>query len=720
MKNLIFTIGLLAYALFANAQNTIKFNVKDTKTNENLVGVSIGMIGSSKGTTTDINGNAQITNLSDGLQRFSFSFIGYENLKKEYTLPINESTIEILLESSEEELEEVIVSTTRTSRNIDDTPTRIEAISFEEIDEKSNMRPANVSMLLHESTGIQVQQTSATTANQSIRIQGLDGRYTQLLKDGMPNFGGFANGLSILDIPPLDLKQVEIVKGAASTLYGGGAIAGVVNFITKEPTDKAETTILLNQTNLGGSDFAVYSRAKLSKKFGFTFLGSYNYHKPFDVDKDDFTEIPKTNVLTISPKLFWYFSEKSKLQLSNTATWQNRLGGDVLNIRGENVASHPFFEQNKSFRNTTSLQYDFTTENGNRLTAKQSFNVFSREIALPNYDFGGIQKNAFTDISYLKNSTKHAFISGLNVLIEDFTENKVITQKRDYTQKTLGLYVQDTWNVSQKIIFENGLRSDFVADYGTFLLPRISVLGKWNEKFSTRFGGGLGYKLPTVFTEQTETLAYQNILPVASNLIAEKSIGGTFDFNYKTTIGEHFYLTINQMFFYSEINNSLVLELNNNQFSFKNAQKPIHTQGFESNVRLSYDDLKLFVGYTFTDAKAKYRVDNQTLVLTPRNKVNLALIYEKHQNLKIGLEGYYTDRQWLSDNTQSPTYWEFGFMVEKYFKGFSVYANAENFTDTRQSRFKNVNSGTHTKPVFDEIWTHTEGRSLNMGVKIKF
>ncbi len=96
-------------------------------------------------------------------------------------------------------------------------------------------------MMLNESTGIQKQQISATSANASIRIQGLDGRYTQILKDGFPLYAGFSGGLGLLQTPPLDLKQVEIIKGSSSTLYGGGAIAGMVNFITKEPRDSAIT-----------------------------------------------------------------------------------------------------------------------------------------------------------------------------------------------------------------------------------------------------------------------------------------------------------------------------------------------------------------------------------------------------------------------------------------------------------------------------------------------
>src|SRR5699024_2434871 len=146
---------------------------------------------------------------ASGNYTLTISAVGYEQKEVKLTIPHTSDTLEIELESSEHQLEEVIVQSTRTSRTIANVPTRVETIELEEIDEKNNMRPANVAMLLHESTGIQVQQTSATSGNASVRIQGLDGRYTQLLKDGFANFGNFSSGLSVLEIPPLDLKQVE-------------------------------------------------------------------------------------------------------------------------------------------------------------------------------------------------------------------------------------------------------------------------------------------------------------------------------------------------------------------------------------------------------------------------------------------------------------------------------------------------------------------------------
>src|SRR5690242_19320103 len=111
------------------------------------------------------------------------------------------------------------------------------------------MKPGDIRMLLNESTGIQTQQTPATSYNSSIRIQGLDGRYTQVLRDGFPLYAGFSGGLSLMQVTPLDLKQVEVIKGSSSTLYGGGAIAGLVNLVSKVPGNKRELSFIVNGTS---------------------------------------------------------------------------------------------------------------------------------------------------------------------------------------------------------------------------------------------------------------------------------------------------------------------------------------------------------------------------------------------------------------------------------------------------------------------------------------
>ncbi|MDN3586286.1 TonB-dependent receptor plug domain-containing protein [Pedobacter aquatilis] len=710
----------------AHAQNSFKLTVKAENDKAILPGVTISVINSNLKAITNDAGLAILNNIPNGKQTLSIIYVGYEKKTITLNFPQNQQIpMEIFLESSEDELEEVIISSTRTSRSIQNTPTRVETIELEEIDEKSNMRPANVSMILHESTGIAVQQTSATSGNASIRIQGLDGRYTQLLKDGYASFGNFASGLSILEIPPLDLAQVEIIKGPASTLYGAGAIAGVVNFISRTPREKADYNFIVNQSNVGQTNLGGFAM-KRNGKIGYSFLAIANFQKPYDVDEDDFTELPKSKDFTIHPKVFIYPNDKTTLIIGNAFTKSDRTGGDIELIKNGVSNSHTYFENNATMRNTSTLDLSVKYAEKDLLSVKTSFNYFKRDISIPNYSFNGDNYNVYADVSYLKNIKNQSLIFGANLVYDDFREKNQTLLAKNFITKTAGLYFQQTWDVTEKLKLESGIRTDLTKYYNDlysntdfFILPRVSALYKFNDKWSSRIGGGLGYKTPTLFTEQTETFQYQNLRPL-NNVEAEKSYGGTADINYKTNIGDDWMISLNQMFFYTRISNSTILLQDALNFYFANTSQAVNSKGFETNAKIIFkDNFKLFTGYTFTNAKANYFPVIQDIRLLPKNKLNLALLYEKERNIKLGLEGYFTDRQYLYNNFQTPSYWEFGLMAEKYFGKISVFINAENFTDTRQSRYKSVVNGSHVNPTFDDIWTHTEGRTFNAGIKLK-
>lgn len=711
------------------AQNIFTGTVKDTAKNVILPGVSVQLKGTKKATISDSTGTFTLTNIPDGKQVLIFSSEGYESRDMVFIFP-RSSTAEpaiVALNTNEEALEEVVISSTRTGRTLKNTPTRVETIDLEEIDEKSNMRPANVSMILHESTGIQVQQTSATAGNASVRLQGLDSRYTQLLKDGYPSFGNFAGGLSILEIPPLDLKQVEIIKGPASTLYGAGAIAGVVNFISRTPKEKAAYNFIVNQSNVGQTNIGGYASQKF-KKIGYSLLALTNMQKAYDVDDDGFTELPKSTDFTIHPKVYFYPSGNTTVTLGNSVTSGTRTGGDVEVVKKTGNATHTYFEKNKTLRNTATLDVAQKLNNNEQLLLKSSFSYFDRKISVPDYTFNGLNKNFFTDLSYANTATNYTLIAGANFINDQFTQQQTgAFPLLNFRTTTGGAYVQHTRDLSEKLKLESGLRTD-VVHYSNnnyekteaFILPRISALLKFDENWSSRLGAGLGYKTPTAFTEQTETVQYQNILPL-NNVKSEKSYGGTADVNYRTAFGSHFSFSINQMFFYTLIKNSSILqEAGSGKSEFVNTRQNVYSTGFETNAKLIFkENFKLFVGYTYTYAKAGFLPANQFITLLPKSKLNLALVYEKENDIKLGLEGYFTDRQYLYNRNMTPSFWEFGFMAEKYFGNVSVFINAENFTDTRQSRYKPVVNGPHNNPVFDEIWTHTEGRTFNGGIKIK-
>lgn len=717
-------LSLLAITIIGQAQQTVHIKITGGE-NKTPVSASILVKGINRGYSADSSGISSISFPGSGVYTLMVSAVGYEEKEIKVTMPYASDTLKIELESSDHKMEEVVVQSTRTSRTIANVPTRVETIALEEIDEKTNMRPENVAMILNESTGIRVPQTSATSGNASIRLQGLDGRYTQLLKDGFANFANFSSGLSVLEIPPLDLKQVEIIKGPASTLFGGGAIAGVVNFISKTPGARPDYSFILNQSNIGQSNIGGFASAR-GKKVGYTMLALYNRQKAYDVDKDGFTEVPKSNEFTLHPKLFIYPNEKTTITIGNSLTSAERTGGDVQVIKNKADAFHQYFEKNKTLRNISTFELDKKLSDRKRLIAKQSFSVFDRSINIPSYTFAGIDYNGYSDISYNSNGDKHAVVLGGNFIYNKFNEKNNSSNNRNNTARTGGVYSQYTWDATDNLKLESGLRVD-VANYKNslysnteiFVLPRVSLLVKYSPAWSSRIGAGMGYKTPTLFTEEAETIQYQNVIQL-NNVKSEKSYGGTADVNFKTNITDNLAFTFNHMFFYTWINNPLVLETYGTNHRFVNAGKPVQSAGFETNARFIFkENFKLFLGYTFTDTKATYLTGNQFLPLVPADKLNTALIYEKEGAVKLGLEGYFTGSQYLSNGTKTPSFSVFGFMGEKIFKKFSVFINLENITDTRQSKYKNVVNGSHLNPTFDEIWTHTEGFVTNGGIKFK-
>ncbi len=715
MKKLI-TIILLV-PVFANAQNIFKATIKDSLTNEVLIGSTAVVKGTANGSSADLNGKIEIKNIPNGKQTIVFSFIGYEKKELTFIFPLADSLQEqtVYLKSEAKEMEEVIVSTTRTNSRIEEIPIRVEVLGGEELNEKGSMKPANIAMLLSEATGIQSQQTSAVNGNVSIRLQGLDGKYTQILKDGFPLYGGFAQGLSIMQIPPLDLKQVEVIKGSSSSLYGSDAIAGIINLISKQPQEKSELTFLINQTSLLGTDMNGYFSQRW-KKFGFSFLTANNFQKATDVNKDGFSDLPKTQTFNLAPTFYYYFNPTATLRFGLNGTFDNRKGGDMKVLENKTDTLHKFFEENLSNRISTQLKFDKQFENNKSLTIKNSISYFDRAINQNTTAFKGNQISSYSEASFNFKIAKHQFVTGLNFISENFSEDSTKShQQRNYKYNTTGLFLQDDWKPTEKFALQAGLRTDYQNQYGYFILPRLALMYKSGNNFYVRAGSGLGYKVPSIFSTASEQEGINNIQPLSKNIKAEKSIGGNLDFNYKTIIRDEVSLTFNQSFFATQINNPLALDT----FNFVNKDKPIFTTGFESSVRVRWKELKIFVGYTFVDARRKYDTLQTFVPLTPQHKIVTTVVYEKEENYSIGFEGFYTSTMFRDLDSKTKDYLIIGLMVQKHFKHLSIIANCENILDSRQTRFENIVIPPTDTPTFRQVYAPLDGRIFNVAIRIK-
>ncbi|NCV87199.1 MAG: hypothetical protein EBW14_15315 [Oxalobacteraceae bacterium] len=140
----------------------------------------------------------------------------------------------------------------------------------------------------------------------------------------------------------------------------------------------------------------------------------------------------------------------------------------------------------------------------------------------------------------------------------------------------------------------------------------------------------------------------------------------------------------------------------------------------ETNIRFVIDDFKLFVGYTYTDANTYLNGVKSQLPLTAKHRLNNVLMYEIEDKLKIGVEAYYFGKQWLSDGSEGRSYWITGLMAEKLWEKLSLFINFENISDTRQTKFGPIFTGSISNPLFKEIYAPVDGFVINGGVKINF
>jgi outer membrane receptor for ferrienterochelin and colicins len=711
---------LLSFAVMA--QNIFKAKVISEQTKASLKGATAYIPDLKLSATADTSGLITILNVPNGKFEIDISYIGFVKSENVYTFPMQQpdQPLEISLAPATGELAEVTVQTTRTGQNLRNIPTRIEALSLEELDEKSTMRPGDIKMLLGETTGIHVQQTSAVSGSASFRIQGLDSRYTQLLQDGMPLYAGFSGNLSLLQISPLDLKQVEFIKGSSSTLYGGGAIAGLVNLISKVPEKEPELTFLLNRTTAKGTDASGFYSQKWDH-IGTTIFASNNYSTAFDPSGNGFSAIPKTTRFTINPKFFLYMDEKNSGWFGFNTTYENRLGGDMQVIDGKADNIHQYFERNKTLRFSTQLSLTHKIDNESKINFKNAIGYFNRQLSEPGFDFSGKQLSSFTEVNYVYTGEKASWVSGINLVTDHFNAQPP-QNTLNYGQTTLGAFVQNTYKANSWFSVESGIRVDdntpapAKPSNGLFFLPRVNALFKITDHLTSRIGGGLGYKMPTLFNDESEQEGYQHIQPLnIGNTQAEQSYGLNGDLNYRSALGDEAFININQLFFSTRVDRPLILQNN----ALINAPGHLLSRGTETNIKLVMDELAFYLGYTFTDTRQYFNGVTVTQPLTPKNQFSFDSTYEIEGSFRFGAESFYTGPQLLSDGSTGKGYITFGLLLQKMWKHLDVFVNAENLTDQRQTKWGSIYKGSMTNPDFKDIYASLDGVVINAGLRIK-
>lgn len=708
----------------ALAQHTFRAVVRDSLTREPLIGVSAVVHGTTNGTASDGQGRLTLSGLPAGPVQIDFSYLGYRPQTVQVPLP-QSAALPVLLAPNTAELDEVIVTSTRTNSRIENLPTRVEVLGEEETREENGIKPGNIASLLGDIAGTQIQPTSPTTGNADLRIQGLQGRYSQILRDGLPLLGNYAGGFGILQIPPLDLRQIELIKGSSSTLYGGGAIAGLVNLVSKTPVlGNAQYTATLNQTTLRETNLNGFASGR-TEKLGYTFYGGLTRQQDVDVDGDGFVDVPRLRNLTVHPRLFWYPNQHGQLAVGYTGTLESRRGGNQQTLRHGPDPLHEFFVTNSLQRHTVDAIYTQDSVAGGFLTLKAALSSFNRQVRTNTVAFEARQLSYYSEASYLHRWGRHTVVGGLNFNGEQLhpNANSVTPLLNRYTYSTIGAFAQDDWLVLPRFTVQSGLRIDHHNQYGHFVLPRLALLLRATEFLTARLNGGLGYRVPVPYVNELDERQYPRVQPLVG-LQAERSLGLNGDVNWEHRFSSLTRLTINQGFFYTRLNHPMVLLPQEapvtTPLTWRNADQPVVTRGLETYVRLQADETELYLGYVFTDARRHYDPIHPHVELAARHKFSTVLVQELGEQWGGGIEASYTGQQYLPDGTTTPGYPIVALLLRYRTGPWTVVLNAENVLDYRQTRREAVVLAPYNNPEFRPLWAPVEGRVVNLSLNWRF
>src|SRR5436190_6886422 len=609
--------------------------------------------------------------------------------------------------------EHVTVSATRTDKRIEDQPMRVEVLDAEEIGEKQMMTPGDIVMMLTEMGGLRVQATSPSLGAASVRVQGMRGRYTRFLSDGLPLFGTDVGGLGLLQIPPSDLGQVEVIKGVASALYGAGALGGVIDLISRRPTSAPVREALVNRTSRGGTDATLFAAQPFTERWSGTLLVGGHWQQRNDIDDDGWADLAGYSRAIVRPRVFWSDGTGRSLFATGGAMWEQRRGGTmpsaVLTPTGA-----PYPESLDTTRFDGGVVAQMPVAGRYVLTARMSATAKDENYLRGDVREHDIQDTFFAELAVLGTAPRQTWVGGVAFVCS--TLDPRYSPRLAYQYSVSGVFLQDDIDVYRWLTLSVSGRLDSHNTFGAFVSPRLSALvrdGGWTSRVSI----GSGFFAPTALTEETEAAGLAR-LKVDGPLKAERGRSASIDVTRAQGP-----LSQTATLFRYEVHDPAIVD--RATYSLATLGEPTINTGLETVATIRRPPFSLTGTYTYVHSREGVGTGRADIPLTPRHSAGLVGMWERAERGRIGVEAYFTGQQRLEDNpyrSQSEGYVLFGGLVERRFGRVRLFVNAENLGGVRQTRFDPLVrpfQATDGRWTVD-AWAPLDGRVINGGARLSF
>lgn len=670
-------------------------HIIDAKTQEHIPYVTISIKGTTLGTVADASGHFFMKNLPEGIHTVVAESLNYKSAEQQVTVEKGKNVeINFILQESVLSMDAVVVSATRNETNKKSSATIVNVSSTKLFE---NTASSNLAETLRFQPGLRVENTCGNCAAVQLRINGLDGQYSQILLDSSPIFSSLAGVYGMEQLPVAMIERVEVIRGGGSALFGSNAIGGVVNIITKEPLRNSLNLSHMSNvmqggatefhTSLGGSFVSDDYRA------GVYLFGMVKDRDAYDRNGDGFTDLTLMEAQTIGFRGYYKTSVNSKFTAEYHHIGEFRRGGDDINLPPHMSL---IAEQTDHKIDGGSMRWNYFSPNSRHLfdvhASAQTINRDSYYGTDRNPDAYGLTKDltlvAGAQYSYVMDRCLFMpaqLTLGCEYSYNDLSDHSIGTRRvLEQTVHTAGLYLQNEWR-SEKVNFVVGGRLDKHSMMNNLILsPRANLRYSPHEDIGLRVSYSSGYRAPQAFDEDLHIDAVNNQSSIieldphlrpeySHSLSASADLYHNFGSLQANLLVEGFYTILDDVFALAKTGENEAGYIIQTRYNAAGAK----VRGVTAELKLGIPNIfEMQMGYTFQRSRydmpeewSDSVVPQRRMFRTPDHYAYFTATADITRNMKASLFGNYTGEMLVQHNAGyiaedrselTPSFWDIG------------------------------------------------------------
>ncbi|MDX6190368.1 TonB-dependent receptor [Flavobacterium sp. Fl-318] len=687
--------------------------------------IKITLLNTAFKTEADSLGYYKLESIPQGEYKIQVTSMGFKPVTQRILVAENEKlNLDFELKDNDNELNEVVVSGTLKPVKRLESAVPVEVYST--VFFKKNPTPS-IYEALQNINGVRPQLNCGVCNTGDIHINGLEGPYTLILIDGMPIVSSLSTVYGLSGIPNSLVERIEIVKGPASSLYGSEAVGGLINIITKNPTNAPLFSADVFTTSYLETNVDLGMKFNPSKK-ATTLLGVnyFNYNQIIDKDRDNFTDVTLSERISVFNKWSFLRDNNRLFTIAARGMYEDRWGGDVRWEKkfrgGDEIYGESIYTKRGELIGSYQLPFE------EKLMVSFSGNVHYQDSRYGTTSYIANQKIGFLQLTWDKKMGRNDFLAGIANRYSYYDDNTTATKEAESTWLP-GIFVQDEITISPKSQVLLGMRYDYNSIHGSIYTPRVAYRWKKNPNTIFRLNAGTGFRVVNLFTEDHAALTGSRDVVIKSDLKPERSVNVNLNYIQKINFGNGTFMGIETTAFYTRFSNKIVsdYESDPNKIIYDNINGYALSQGISTNVDLNFPSgLKFIVGATLLDNKNVENGVSATPFLTEKFTATWSVSY-KIDSLNLLLD--YTGNVYspmklplLSDldprSPKSPWYSiqniQFTYFGWKNFEVYGGIKNLLNFTPKRNNPFLI----SRTNDPFDKNVQTSDGTNVGLNGQV--